>query len=83
MSTIEKLSKEFEALTLQEKIDFLNRITPSSEGEWVKTNGDINFFPYEAEFLTEEGEEALQQGHEDIKNDRVKSWDQVKKELEL
>ena len=83
MSTIEKLSKEFEALTLQEKVDFLNRITPSSEGEWVKTNGNINFFPYEAELLTEEGKEALQEGHEDIKKNRVKPWAQVKKELGL
>jgi len=83
VSTVEKLSKEFEALTPEQKAEFLNKINVSPEGEYIAIEGRIYFFPYDDEPLSEEEEKALQEGYEDVKAGRVKSLEQVEKELEI
>jgi len=83
MSLVEKLSREFELLTPQEKAEFLNRVKPSPDGEWIAIGNDVHFFFYDDEPLTEAEKKAILEAEEDVKAGRVKPWEQVKKELEL
>lgn len=83
MTTVEKLSKEFEALSPKEKAEFLNRVRPSSEGEWVAINGDVHFFYYDDEPLTEAEKKAIEEAEADFESGRVKTWEQAKKDLGL
>ncbi|AFV10463.1 hypothetical protein Tph_c02160 [Thermacetogenium phaeum DSM 12270] len=82
LSALEKVSQDFLALTLQEKLEFLKRITNTPPGEWVEMDGKLHFIP-EGPPATEEEEEVFQRENEEIDAGRGITLHELKKKFEV
>jgi hypothetical protein len=80
---LDKVSREFAALTPVEKLEFLRSVTPSVPGEWITLDGEIHFIPYDDEPWTEEDEADWEEGRKEIAEGKYRDWDRVKQELKL
>lgn len=62
---IENITKEFENLKPQEKIEFLRRVIANSPGEWVELGGKLCFIP-EGPPATDEEERVFEKANAGI-----------------
>ncbi len=80
---VEKISKEFEALALQEKIAFIKKAIGETNGVWVAIDNKVMFLPYNKEELTTEETISIKIGKAEIARGEWTDWDDLKKELNL
>ncbi|HUW65250.1 MAG TPA: hypothetical protein VMW83_11285 [Spirochaetia bacterium] len=78
---LDRVSRDFAALTPVEKLEFLKSVTSSAPGEWVTLGGEIRFIPYDDEPWTEEDEADWEEGKKEIAEGKYQDWDSLKREF--
>ncbi|RJQ28205.1 MAG: hypothetical protein C4589_06925 [Peptococcaceae bacterium] len=77
---VKKITREFTALPMQEKIKFLKNVIASPPGEWIEHNGKLYFVP-EGPPATKEEEEIFEIANKEINAGHGVSLDEFREEI--